>query len=68
MNNYSLKPCPFCGGKVTLTYNSASNTFNIYHISNKPSEICPFVEPIQIDGTIVKSLKEAADIWNMRGW
>lgn len=57
-----LKPCPFCGGKVTMTYNSFSNTFNVYH----DEEACALCEPIQIDGGLVKSLSEATKAWNMR--
>ena len=57
-----LKPCPFCGSKVTMTYNSYSNTFNVYH----DREACALYEPILIDGYLVKSLSEAAKAWNRR--
>ena len=26
-----LKPCPFCGGEVSMTYCGADNTYNVYH-------------------------------------
>lgn len=26
-----LKPCPFCGGSVTMVYNSFDNAFKFYH-------------------------------------
>lgn len=57
-----LKPCPFCGGRVTITYNSLSNVFNVYHVTGE----CHFTEPFQIDGDHVHSLAEARDYWNKR--
>lgn len=57
-----LKPCPFCGAKVSMTYNSAENTFRIWHIGIS----CAVKEPIEIDGVFVKSLAEAAETWNRR--
>ena len=57
-----LKPCPFCGGKVSITYSSWNEAFNIWH-NDKP---CALIEPIQIDGSKAKSLKEAIDLWNRR--
>lgn len=60
-----LKPCPFCGHKVTLTYSSFDNMFNFWHSENGPIT-CFAAEPIQFDGYFVKSLEEAADAWNRR--
>lgn len=58
-----LKPCPFCGGKVTMTYGSFSKTFNIWHKNRK----CEFAEPIQIDADdVVDSLSKATEVWNRR--
>jgi hypothetical protein len=57
-----LKPCPFCGGKVSITYSSWNKTFNIWH-NDKP---CALIEPIQIDGSKAKSLAEASEMWNRR--
>lgn len=45
-----------------MTYNSLSYTFNVYH----DGEACALCEPILIDGELVKSLSEAAKIWNRR--
>lgn len=59
-----LKPCPFCGRKVSLTYSSHDNMFNFWH-SESPIT-CFAAEPIQFDGSLVKSLKEAAEAWNRR--
>lgn len=56
-----LKPCPFCGSKVSMTYHSGENAFCIWHIGG---ELCEIEEPIKIDG--VKSLAEAAEAWNRR--
>lgn len=58
-----LKPCPFCGSRVSLTYHSADNTFNFWHTD---ATYCAAEEPIQFDGEKVKSLKEAAYAWNRR--
>lgn len=58
-----LKRCPFCGSRVSLTYHSVDNTFNFWH---KDINSCAAVDPIQFDGDMVKSLKEATDAWNRR--
>ena len=58
-----LKPCPFCGVKVSLTYHSADNTYNFWH---KGVNSCAAKDPIEFDGDMVKSLKEASDAWNRR--
>lgn len=57
-----LKPCPFCGGKVSVTYNSCSKSYNFWHKSKN----CAAVEPIRFDGCKLKSLNEAIDAWNRR--
>lgn len=57
-----LKPCPFCGAKVSMTYNSAENAFCIWH----ERTACLLEEPIKINGAFVKSLAEAAKAWNRR--
>ena len=58
-----LKPCPFCGGEVSMTYNSASRTFNIWHTDRK----CELAEPIMIDQSgAVRSMAEATKVWNRR--
>ena len=62
MTNGKLKPCPFCGGAVSITYNSFDKAFVIWHKGDK----CPFIEPMYIDGERAKSLKEAYAIWNTR--
>ena len=57
-----LKPCPFCGGEVSITYHSADNVFSIWH----KHEGCKFIEPMYIDGEHAKSLSDARNIWNKR--
>ena len=57
-----LKPCPFCGGEVSITYHSADNVFSIWH----KHDGCKFIEPMYIDGEYAKSLSDARDIWNKR--
>jgi hypothetical protein len=59
-----LKPCPFCGSKVSITYSSLNNTFNVYHTNTLIH--CKMLEPIQIDGYYVKTLAEAKEAWNRR--
>lgn len=57
------KPCPFCGGDVTFTYNSITQTFNVYHLTDE----CHLSEPIKIDASDeVKSLADAKKVWNER--
>ena len=57
-----LKPCPFCNGEVSITYNSFDKAFVIWH----KNDDCNFIEPMYIDGSRAKSLKEAREIWNTR--
>lgn len=56
----NLKPCPFCGGDVCLTYNSMDKAFNIWHRFNK----CAMAEPMRLDDA--ESLADAAGKWNRR--
>ena len=56
-----LKPCPFCGGKVSITYNSGENAFAVWHTK----EPC-FIEPLWISGDDAKTLNEAYAFWNRR--
>ena len=57
-----LRPCPFCGGDVNITYYSADNVFAIWH----KYDGCKFIEPMYIDGEYAKSLSDARNIWNDR--
>lgn len=59
-----LKPCPFCGGEVTMIYNSFDNSFNFYHKSEFDAIECCVLEPIVLDG--LPSLAEARKAWNRR--
>lgn len=59
-----LKPCPFCGSKVTMTYSSYDNMYHVYHRGD--IVMCAMKEPIDIDGYFAKSLTEAEDVWNRR--
>lgn len=62
---YELKTCPFCGGKVNLTYYSGSNEYHIWHNWDNSAE-CFVGEPIVLPGNQLKSLSEAAKAWNRR--
>lgn len=57
-----LKPCPWCNGTVSLTYNSMENAFAIWH----DGDTCKFKEPFWISADEVKSIKEAYEAWNSR--
>ena len=57
-----LKPCPFCGGKVSITYSSWNKVFNVWHV-DRP---CDMTEPMLIDGTKAESLADAYRVWNRR--
>ena len=61
MSSSDLKPCPFCGGTVNITYNSLSKTYYVNH----DTEECKF-NIFEIDGYYAKTLKEAYSIWNTR--
>ena len=60
-----LKPCPFCGGEVEMTFSwevvlNSPCKINVWHVK-RPSTC--LVDPIQIHAN---SLNEAAEIWNNR--
>ena len=57
-----LKPCPFCGAPVTMSYSSRDKTFKIYHSVNDNS-YCNIIEPIMLEAV---SLTDAAKAWNRR--
>ena len=57
-----LKPCPFCGGEVNVMYRSDMRAFVFWH--TKRSERCPLFNPIELKVDMVRSLKEAREIWN----
>lgn len=58
-----LKPCPFCGGPVSMTYNSVSKAFFFWHKNGKDEERCRVIEAISMSGV---SLADAAEAWNRR--
>lgn len=58
-----LKPCPFCGGEMTMIYNSADKAFKFYHKNGFDGVECPILEPFMIDS---ESLATAAEAWNRR--
>lgn len=60
MSNNELKPCPFCGGSVSITYNSFENAYAVWH---KVSD-CALIEPLWIEGA--ETLEDATKIWNTR--
>lgn len=58
-----LKPCPFCGRKVSMEYNSRYNVFKVYHSRSSDALDCPIVDPIRLVGL---NLKRATEEWNKR--
>lgn len=57
-----LKPCPFCGANVSITYNSGEGAFYIWH----KSAVCVLEEPFKIDVACANSFEEAKKVWNRR--
>ena len=57
-----LKPCPFCGGKVSIIHehDNGRDMFSVWHEENN----CIFVEPLWLD--CPSSLSEARELWNRR--
>ena len=61
-----LKPCPFCGGKMSMIYRSSDNAFHVFHASGFDAVKCPILEPFLIDSVDDMSLRGAAEAWNRR--
>lgn len=57
-----LKPCPFCGGEMTVSGSSRLRRFRINH---KDLRSCYFFS-FEIDWQTVGSLAEAIEAWNRR--
>lgn len=62
----TLKPCPFCGGKMSLIYRSSNNEFHVFHANGQDAVKCPILEPFVIDALETMSLAEARKAWNCR--
>lgn len=60
-----IKPCPFCGSKMSVTYNSLG-TYNFWHIESVEHIACLCNEPFQISTDNAKTINEAIEIWNTR--
>ena len=58
-----LKPCPWCGGEMTLHGSSRLRRFTINHKAKNPD--CPFFA-FEIDWKTAGSLAEATEKWNRR--
>lgn len=57
-----IKPCPFCGSKISVFYDSLGS-FNFW---NKEPIACLCNEPVQISTDTAKTLNEAIEFWNNR--
>ena len=53
-----LKPCPFCGGEVSMTQHKFFGEFNVWH----RGQPC-LIEPIRIE---VTDREQAIEAWNRR--
>lgn len=60
--NEELKPCPFCGGNVSITYNTGDSAFCIWH----NGAVCTLQEPFKIDVACANNFAEATKVWNRR--
>lgn len=64
-NNLKLKPCPFCGKRVSLSYHSPDRAYQIRHRPYQDG-ICYLTEPFTIPLEYAGSLREASEAWNRR--
>ena len=59
-----LKPCPFCGGSVSMVLNQFEESYMVYHKSIEP---CLVGEPFEIPmNAVVKNREDAIRAWNRR--
>ena len=59
-----LKPCPFCGGEVSMVLNIFEKTYFVYH---KGFEPCLIEEPFGIPmNALVTNREDAIRAWNRR--
>lgn len=61
-----LKPCPFCGGEMFLSYHSGDNAFHVFHKSSLAAIHCPILEPFLVTELDDMSLNGAKEAWNRR--
>ena len=59
-----LKPCPFCGGSVSMVINKRWRTYQVYHEDIAP---CLVGEPFKIPmNHVVQNRDDAIKAWNRR--
>ena len=59
-----LKPCPFCGGSVSMVLNQFEGSYMVFHNSIEPCLVC---EPFEIAmNAVVKNREDAIRAWNRR--
>jgi hypothetical protein len=60
-----LKPCPFCGGEMNMTYSTPDQEFHLWH--KMPDPVCSLGEPFIIPtNRIVSKREDAVKAWNRR--
>ena len=62
MTETKLKPCPFCGGEMTVCGSSRLKRFTISHRGDRKCLFYAF----EIDWQTVSSIAEAIEAWNQR--
>lgn len=63
MFDYELKPCPFCGGAVTIVYDYRDMAYCIHHLD--PVKICAAPD-ILIPFERCDNFEGARLLWNTR--
>lgn len=62
MSEINLKPCPFCGGEMTVSGSSRLKRFTVSHRGDRECHFYAF----EIDWQTVNSIAEAIEAWNKR--
>lgn len=62
MDEYEMRPCPFCGGEMTVSFASRPRRFKFAH---KGLRNCYFYA-FEVDPVAAETLAEAIKAWNRR--
>lgn len=62
MDEYEMRPCPFCGGEMMVSFASRPRRFVFRHKRAGGCVFCAFV----VDRVVAGTLAEAIEAWNRR--